>query len=126
VMRDHHGRLPARLDRVAEQLEDLAARLRVEVARRLVGEDDGGLRNQGAGDRDALLLTAGQLRGAVLTPVLQTDVLEELLEPGSIDLLARDRQGERDVLLRREHRQEIEELEDEADVCATELRQLGV
>ncbi len=36
---DHDDRLVHVLDRVPEQLEDLTARLRVEVAGRLVGED---------------------------------------------------------------------------------------
>ena len=38
VVRDHHGRLAERVDRVAQQREDLAAGGRVQVARRLVGE----------------------------------------------------------------------------------------
>ena len=37
-----------------------------------------------------------------------------------------DRERQRDVLLRGEHRQEVEELEDEADVLATQLRQARV
>src|SRR5688500_20217019 len=64
-MRDHHGRLAVRGDRVPQQLEDLAARGRVEVARRLVGEHDRWPGDEGAGDRHALLLAAGELRGPV-------------------------------------------------------------
>ena len=41
--------------------QDLLGGRRVEVARRLVGEDHGRPRGQRAGDRDALLLAAGQL-----------------------------------------------------------------
>ena len=51
---------------VAELLEerhDLDAGLRVEVAGRLVGEDDLRLADQRARDRDALLLAARELAG---------------------------------------------------------------
>ena len=117
---------PVVLHGLAEELEDLAAGLRVEVAGRLVGEDDGRLRDQRARDRDALLLAAGELGGPVLPPVLQPDRLDQLLEPRSVGLLAGDRQREDDVLLGGEHRQQVEELEDEADVLAPELRQVAV
>ena len=55
-------------------------------------------------------------------PTLFSSVLEEL----RIGLLAGDRERQQDVLLGREHRQQVEELEDEADVLAAELRQVGV
>jgi hypothetical protein len=42
------------------------ARALVEVARRLVGEDDRRTVDQGAGDGDALAFAAGKLRGQVL------------------------------------------------------------
>ena len=78
VVRDHHGGLAARLHRVAQELEDLAARRGVEVARRLVREEDGRARDERPRDRDALLLAAGELRRAVLPAVRQADVREEL------------------------------------------------
>jgi hypothetical protein len=122
-VRDHHGRLPAVLNRLPQQLEDLAAGLGVEVAGRLVGEDDGRLRDESAGDRHALLLAAGELGGPVHPPVLEPDRLDELLEPDLVDLLAGDRQRQDDVLLGRQHGQQVEELEDEADVLAAKPRQ---
>ena len=51
-----------------EQGHDFHARLRVEVAGRLVREDDGRLRNQRPRNRDPLLLAAGQLGGPVPEP----------------------------------------------------------
>ena len=69
VVGDHHDRLPEVAHRVAQELEDLAARLRVEVAGRLVGEDDGRARDERARDRDALLLAARELGRAVVQPV---------------------------------------------------------
>jgi hypothetical protein len=41
-------------------------------------------------------------------------------------LAAGELEREDDVLLRRQHRQQVEELEDEPDVVAAQLRQLGV
>ena len=43
-----------------------------------------------------------------------------------VGLAAGEREREEDVLLRRQHRQQVEELEDEADVLAAELGQLVV
>ena len=60
-------------------------------------------------------------------PVAEPDATRcSSLEPRRVGLLARDREREPDVLLGGQHRQQVEELEDEADVLAPELRQLGV
>src|SRR5581483_2915377 len=124
VVRDHHRRLSPILYRLAEELEDLAAGPRVEVPGGLVGEDDGRLRDQRARDRDALLLAAGELGGTVRAAVREADRLDQLVEPVVVDLLAGDRQRERDVLLGGQHRQQVEELEDEPDVLSPELGQV--
>src|SRR5919197_492064 len=62
------------------------------------------------------------MRPAVGAP----DLLQELLPPFAVGLRARDRERQDDVLLGREHRQEVEELEDEADVLTPQLRQVAV
>ncbi len=64
LVRDHHGCLAVAVGRVPHELEDLAARLRVEVPGRLVGEEDRRPRDERARDRDALLLAARELRRA--------------------------------------------------------------
>ena len=46
-----------------EQADHVRAGLRVEVSGRLVGEDHARLDDERTGDRDALLLTAGELGG---------------------------------------------------------------
>ena len=81
VVRDHHRGLAQRVDRVAQQREDLAARRRIEVAGRLVGEHHARARHQRSGDRHALLLTARQLRRAVREAVTEADLLDQLVEP---------------------------------------------
>ena len=45
-----------------EQRPELPARLRIEPGRRLVEEQQVGAADQRAGDREALLLSAGELR----------------------------------------------------------------
>ena len=49
---------------VAQEGEDLVGGFAVQVAGRFVGEDKGGAVHQGAGDGDALLLAARELRRA--------------------------------------------------------------
>ena len=105
-------------------VEDLVRRTAVEVAGRLVGEEHGRPRDERPCDRDALLLAAGELGRAVRATVGEADARDHLGHPGLVRLLARDRERQEDVLLRRQHREQIEELEDEADVPAAQLRQL--
>ena len=64
-MGDHHDRLAELAHGAAHEREDLGAGARVEVAGRLVGEDDLRPAGQGPGDGDALLLAAGELARAV-------------------------------------------------------------
>ena len=96
---------------------------RVEVAGRLVGEQHGRPAHEGAGDGDALLLAARKLGRLVPEPVGQADRLDEFLEPTRVELAPGDRQRQGDVLRRRQGRQEVERLEDEADLVAAQLRE---
>src|SRR5262249_34693857 len=76
VVRHHDDGAFARLGDAAEQLQDLLAGRRVEVAGRLVAEHGVGLGGQGAGGGDALHLAAGQLLGEVVGAVGQPDVFQ--------------------------------------------------
>ena len=71
----------ARAVELAEELEHLAARGLVEVAGRLVGEDQGRVGDQRAGDGDALLLAAGQLGRLVVDAVAEAEPLERRGRP---------------------------------------------
>ena len=53
---------------IADQAQDLGAGVSVEVAGRLVGEQDRRIDRQRAGDGDALALAAGELVGQVVEP----------------------------------------------------------
>ena len=98
VVGDDDDGLAELVDRRPQQVEDAVARLRVEVAGRLVGEDDGGPGDQRAGDRDPLLLAAGELGGPVGGAVGEADGLEQLVAPGRVDVAAGDPQRQLDVL----------------------------
>ena len=61
--------------------DDLAAGLGVEVAGRLVGEQDARPVDEGAGDGGALHLAAGQLARPVVQPAAEADAVEQLDGP---------------------------------------------
>ena len=58
---------------VAEEIEDFAAGLRIEVARRFVGEEERRFVHERAGDGDALALAAGEFVGLVVHAVAEAD-----------------------------------------------------
>ena len=97
---------------------------RVEVARRLVGEHDARVDRQRPCDRDALLLAAGHVRrqvvGALGEPHL-AEHLQRLLAPA-----ADRRELDLDVLDRRQRRDQVELLEDEAERAEPQRRELAV
>ena len=79
---DQHDRAALRVQLV-EQRQRVLGGDRVEVAGRLVGQDQRRVGDQRPGDRDPLLLTAGQLTGPVLDPVGQPDPVEGLDAPAA-------------------------------------------
>ena len=62
----------------AEEQEDLLAGGGVEIAGGLVGEEDGGLIYEGAGEGAALLLAAGEFAGSVVVAGAEADAVEGL------------------------------------------------
>ena len=87
VGHDHEG--DADLVLQADQLElHLLAQLLVERRERLVEQQDLGPLDQGAGQRDALALAAGQLVGLALLEAVEPDHGQRLLDPRA-DLGAR-------------------------------------
>ena len=107
---------------------DLLGGLRVEVAGRLVGEDELGLVDERARDRHALLLSAGELARLVVLPARQAHDGEApprllLALPRRVTAVRVD-QRQLDVLERRRAREQVEGLEDEADLPVADLRPL--
>ena len=74
VCHEHDG--VARLVKLRKQRHDLGAGLRVEVAGRLVGQQDRWIVDERARDGHALALAAGQLVRAMRHPVAELDALE--------------------------------------------------
>ena len=117
---------------LAQQVHHRLAVLGVEVAGGLVGQQDRRLPADGTGDGDALLLTAGELRGQVLGAVGHADALErgvDALAP-LVRLHAAVDERQLDVLEHREVADQVEALEDEADLAVADPgplrhRQLG-
>ena len=64
-MRHHHDRDPALVE-LLKNPHDFDARAAVEIAGRLVSQDDLRIVDQSAGDGDALLLSAGELAGMMI------------------------------------------------------------
>ena len=119
--------LPA-LDRCLEELHDLRAGLGVEVAGRLVGQEDGGPVDQRARDGHALALAAGQFVGPVMHAVGQPHFGQrvERRSPPLFRGHAGIDQRQLDVAQGGGPRQQVEGLEDEADLPVADLGELVV
>jgi len=77
VVRDDDDRA-ALLVEVTQDREHIAAGDRVEVACRLVGEDEVRVGDEGSSDRDSLLLAARQLRRSVVDAIAEADLVERV------------------------------------------------
>src|SRR5258706_12541232 len=75
LVRDHDQGLWQLVEALKDR-EDLSARVRVQVSRRLVGEDHRWVVEQRSRDRDSLLLSAGKLARTVLHPIGEADLPE--------------------------------------------------
>src|SRR5690349_19288619 len=99
-------------------------RIAVEVPGGLVGEEERRRVAERAGDGDALLLPAGQLIGKVMRAVGEADACEEITSAGRGATVAAELEGNLDVLERGEGGDQLEALEDEADLRPAKLRSL--
>ncbi len=101
-----------------EQLHDLLALVGVQIARRLVRQDERGLGDHGARDADELLLAAGELAGIEILLAHDAEAVERVADQalalGRLDVAVGERQVE--VLVDREVVDQVVALEDEADV----------
>ena len=125
----HHDDRRALLVDPFEQVHHLARHQRVEVAGRLVGQDQLRVAGEDARDRHALLLTARELRRQVTQPRRQADHLDGPFD-ARLALLARRQpavaQRHVDVVEHVEIGNQVEGLEDEPDLLVADLRHLAV
>ena len=70
--------VPCGAGQLADQLVDDGGVLRVELAGRLVGEQEPRAVGERGAERDPLLLAAGELVRVGVEPVLETDLAEQL------------------------------------------------
>lgn len=113
-MRDHDdGHAQSGLQ-FAEEREDLVAVPAVEVAGRLVGEEDRGPVDESAGDGSALLLAAGEFAGTVTAALGETDAFEGFGHAGRAFAAANfvETKGQFDIFLESHAGEEIKGLED--------------
>jgi hypothetical protein len=108
---DHRG---ASLGQIPHDVENLADQLGVERRGGLVEQDQLGVEGERPGDGDALLLAAGELPRIGLLLVGQSDLGQELR--GSLSGFGTLADRLDDVLEDGQVREEVEGLEDEADV----------
>lgn len=106
-----------------EEVEDDATVGGVEIAGGLVGEEDGGLGHEGAGEGDALLLTTTELDWVVGGAVEEADLIEELTCTGhAVAGGTSEFVGEENVFFRSESGDQLVALEYEADFGAADAR----
>src|SRR5438309_241789 len=80
----------------------------VEIAGRLVREKDWGTEREGARQRNALLLAAGELHRVVIEAALQSDAFEEFARAvAAAQVAAGELHGEQHVLLGGERREQL-------------------
>jgi hypothetical protein len=76
VVCDEEQRCACSLFQREQQVHDVGARRKVEIARGLVGKDEGGLRGQRPCDGHSLLFAARQLAGKMGCPMRKSNFIE--------------------------------------------------
>src|SRR4029077_17944680 len=103
-----------------EQSHHLERQVRIEIARRLIGDQERGLADHGAGDADALLLADGELERQHTLLAEETHLVERGAH-APVDLLQGScsyGERKRDVVVHRPVGEQLVILEDHADVAA--------
>ncbi len=117
----------APLHQALEELKNRLGGRGIQAAGGLVGDDNRRVGGQGAGDRHALLLSAGdvgrQLAG-VFFQLHQAQQLQGALAAGPAAIAAAKIHRQNDIVHQGEHRQELEGLVDHPKVAATPARAL--
>ena len=121
---DDQGNI-ALLAQGAKELENFLSRVRIKVAGGFIGQDKGGLIDQSSGDRDPLLLAAGEFIGAMMDALAQSDPLEQVTR-GRLRLSNRRSRhpgGKRHILERAQLRQQVVSLKYKTNTGVAQLAQ---
>ena len=116
---------PVRVDEIARQRQHVVGGVLVEIAGRLVREQQRRLGRERAADRDALLLSAGQLLGVASQQITQAQPFDELGMPGGI-VLAGDARLKREIVGDRKARDQVELLKHQSEPVAAQRRAAGI
>jgi len=118
VVRDEHDGQFFVFVQLFEDFHDLGAGVGIEVAGRFVGEEDAWFVDERPGDGDALLLAAGHLGRDVVHAIVESDSAQG--GDGGVSAPPRGHggidHGQLDVFQRGAAGEQVEVLEDEADV----------
>src|SRR5260370_1409463 len=109
-----------------QQIHHLLAGRAVEIAGRLVGQQELGTAHEGARHGDPLLLAARELRRIVADAMAEADPFKRRFGQFEGIAAAGELQRQRHVLMRRHGRDEMEALENDADVVAPQTRAIIV
>ena len=126
IVGDHHNRLSELFVQLAQHFQHYIGIFRVEVAGRLVGEENLWLVDDGAGNGDSLLFAAGHFGWLVIQAAFEAqqfchDVKTMRVEAVAVNILC-----DGDVAFRGHSGQQIEALKDETDFAAAELGAFAV
>src|SRR4030095_15328518 len=124
IVRDQHDARSGLTVQLLDQLDDASTGVGVEVAGRLIGEQNARTVREGAGDRDPRLPPARQLRGKVVHAIAQTNTRKELDRACGGTAFASKLERHLHVLERGQRRNELKALEDEPNFLATKARAL--
>ena len=118
--------LPTSAAQCAQDFEHSFRGIGVEISGGLVRDDDVRVGDDRAGDGDPLLLTAGELRRQMPRAIRKSNEIERCGDnlPAAAGGNGRQQQRKFDVLRGRQHRNEVESLENESDVLISPIRQL--
>ena len=92
IMRDQDDGDSCRVE-LLEHAQDFDARVRIEIAGRLIGENERRAIDQGPGDRDTLLLSARHLRRLVIGSTSQPNAVQAGYRPAARLRAAEQRRG---------------------------------
>ena len=128
VVRDHQDGLVVFAHQFLNERHDFIGALAVKVAGGLVAEEKGGIGDDGAGDGDTLLLSAGELAGKMTRRGRGSPTMESAASTCSRRAdreRLREEQRKLNILVRREHRNEVVHLKDKPDVAGAPFGELA-
>lgn len=121
-MGDENERRGKAIVECKQQIRNPGGRALVEIAGWLVGEQHRRSRAVRAGDRNALLFSAGQLAGKMAQTIAEAHFVEGVPRVCRCIFVGAQFEGQCDVLECGKIRQQVKLLENEADVAVTQVR----